>query len=139
MLLRYAATAFLDIELKDPGLEEAISAALREHPPQRGYVVSSFLPEVITAIRARDQYIPLGLICDRRRQLEVGAALPVGYLMPHRSLVSRGLIEELHGAGKQVFVWTLNDRRTMLRLAEWDVDAIVSDDPGLLCRMLPRR
>src|SRR6266496_455866 len=45
VLQRFSSRAFLDIELKVPGLERQAIAALRAHPPQIGYVVSSFLPE----------------------------------------------------------------------------------------------
>ncbi len=138
VLQRYAAQAFLDIELKDSGLESAITVALRAHPPHRGYVVSSFLPEVIATVRRQDAGIPLGFICDRPLDLQKWAVLPVGYVMPHRSLVSRRLIEELHAAGKQVFVWTVNQQRTMLRLADWGADAIISDDTERLCRAFLR-
>ncbi len=139
VLERYAAAAFLDIEVKEPGLEDVVCAALGEHMPQRGYVVSSFLPEVIIAMRCRDAHLPLGLICDTRRQLERWSELPVAFVMPHLSLVSEGLVETLHEAGKQVFAWTVNDKRTMLRLADAGVDAIISDHPALLCRTLAGR
>src|SRR5215472_16947195 len=46
VLARYASRAFLDIELKVAGLEETVLTLLEEHPPQRGYVVSSFHPGV---------------------------------------------------------------------------------------------
>ena len=90
-------------------------------------------------MRRQDLQIPLGFICDRHRDLEKLAALPVGYVMPHHSLVSRRLIEELHAAGSQVFAWTVNQQRTMLRLADWGADAIISDDTERLCRAFPPR
>src|SRR5277367_1911930 len=58
-LQRYARNAFLDIELKVPGLDSELLIALKEHPPERGYVVSSFLPEVLTDLRVRSEEIPL--------------------------------------------------------------------------------
>ncbi len=134
VLERYAATAFLDMELKDFGLDGMVHAALCQRPPQRGYVVSSFLPQVIRALRMRDPSMPLGWICNQRRQLERWPMLPIEFVIPHRSLVSRRLVEELHAAGKRVFVWTVNSRRAMVQLAEWEVDAIISDDTELLGR-----
>src|ERR1700690_1587014 len=44
VLRHFAQRAFLDIELKVPGLESRLLSALRAHPPLKGYVVSSFLP-----------------------------------------------------------------------------------------------
>src|SRR5450755_1160717 len=69
VLRQFAHRAFLDIELKVAGLEKQTLAGLREHPPQRGYVVSSFLPEVLTAIHNLNPVIPLGFLCETLRQL----------------------------------------------------------------------
>ncbi len=67
VLIRYQRSAFLDIELKVPGLEAITTNLVRELPPARGFVVSSFLPEVIEAIHGIDKAIPLGLICETGR------------------------------------------------------------------------
>src|ERR1019366_6764483 len=58
VLRQFAGRAFLDVELKVTGLEAQTLAELRRHPPQKGYVVSSFLPAVLTAIRELDPAIP---------------------------------------------------------------------------------
>jgi glycerophosphoryl diester phosphodiesterase len=134
VLERYRESAFLDIELKVPRLEDAVVSALKENPPRRGYTVSSFLPEVLEALRALDASLPLGFICDKRRQLNRWRTLPIEIVLPQRSLVSRNLIEEAHAAGKQVFVWTVNDQFEMWKLAGWGVDGLVSDDTQLLAR-----
>ena len=134
VLDRYKENAFLDIELKVPLLEAAVVAALKENPPQRGYLVSSFLPDVLEGLRALEASLPLGFICDKRRDLDRWRTLPIDVVLPHRSLLARELIEEAHTAGKQVFVWTVNDQFEMWKLAGWGVDAIVSDDTELLGR-----
>jgi glycerophosphoryl diester phosphodiesterase len=51
VLQQFAGRAFLDIELKVAGLEAQTLAELRKHPPKKGYVVSSFLPEVLATIQ----------------------------------------------------------------------------------------
>ena len=50
VLKRYQSSAFLDIELKTSGLEAVTVKLLRTYPPVRGYVVSSFLPQVLRTI-----------------------------------------------------------------------------------------
>ena len=134
ILARYANSAFLDIELKVPGLDSQLLVALQEYPPQRGYVVSSFLPEVLTELRLRSGDIALGLICEQRKQLERWRELPVEYVIPHFSLVTHDLVKELQDAGKMLIAWTVNDQTSMLRLAEWGVNGIISDDTELLVR-----
>jgi glycerophosphoryl diester phosphodiesterase len=54
------------------------------------------------------------------------------------SLVTQKLIRSLHSAGRKIFVWTVNDKPSMLRLAGWGVDAIISDKPQLLGKTLGR-
>jgi glycerophosphoryl diester phosphodiesterase len=132
VLHRYGHCAFLDVELKVRGLEPLVLAALRQHPPQRDYVVSSFLPGVFMELKARNASVPLGMICQKPAQLARWRKLPVDYLIAHRSLVSQKLVETIHQAGKRIFAWTVNKREEMLRLAEWEVDAIISDDTALL-------
>jgi glycerophosphoryl diester phosphodiesterase len=136
VLERYAERAFLDIELKIPGLEVATLNALRQNPPQRGFVVSSFLPEALLALHQQDPIIPLGLICEKPRQLALWRELSVGFVIPNAKLVTRELIQELHAAKKRVIVWTVNRERDIRRYASFGADGLVSDDPQLLRRVL---
>lgn len=136
VLERYASRAFLDIELKVAGLESCVAAVLEQNPPTRGYVVSSFLPEVLCTIRERNRHTPLGFICDRGDRLPLWRKLPVQYVITHRALVRRELLEEIHAARKSLFVWTVNADADMLRMAEWGVDAVISDDTASLVRVL---
>ena len=135
VLARFASRAFLDIELKVAGLEDAVFACLRESPARRGYVVSSFFPEVVKALAERG--LVAGFLCDTQRELARWTGLLGEYVIPHYKLVNRWLVEEIHAGGRKVFVWTVNDERQMRRLAEWGVDAIISDDTALLARTFP--
>ena len=136
VLERYASRAFVDIELKVPGLEERMTVALAENAPARGYVVSSFLPEVLYTIHDKNQDIPLGFICDRGDQLVLWRELPVDFVILHHSLVRRELLEDVHAEGKKLFVWTVNLEKDMLRLADWGMDGVISDDTRQLVRVL---
>lgn len=139
VLVRYGQRVFLDVELKVKELEQPVLAALREHPPARDYVVSSFIPDVLLELRARSARVPLGIICETRSQLAGWRELPVEYVIVSRGLVKRNLVDEVQAAGRRILVWTVNDRRAMLRLAEWGVDGIISDDTKLLVDTLGNR
>jgi glycerophosphoryl diester phosphodiesterase len=128
--------AFLDIELKVAGLEEQILKALRGCRPEKGFVVSSFLASVLTKMRELDQDVPLGLIADRRTPLARWRQLPVHYLIVEKKLATRKLTDEVHAEGRKLFVWTVNDRKTISRLAECGADGVISDDTELLVRTL---
>ncbi len=136
---RYAGRAFLDIELKVPQLDDCVTTILEQAPPQRGCCVSSFLPEVIESLHRAEPGIKLGFICDDQRRLDAWRKLPVDYVIPQYSMADEKLVGELHAAGKQVFVWTVNQEKEMRRMAALGVDAIISDDTELLCRTLRKR
>jgi glycerophosphoryl diester phosphodiesterase len=132
VLQRYRTTAFLDIELKVPGLEAVTLQLLRRYKPLRGFVISSFLPEVVQAIHAMDPAIPLGIICETRAQFSLWPALPIDYVIPHYRLVTETVVAEIKSAGKKMLVWTVNSTQGMKRFAEWKVDGIISDNPARL-------
>ena len=136
VLRQFADRAFLDIELKVAGLEPQTFAELCRHPPQKGYVVSSFLPEVLEAIHNLDPAIPLGFLCDTRNQLRSWRQMPAVWVIPQFALADRQLIELVHGAGKRIMVWTLNRAEDMSEFAAWGVDAIISDETESLVRSL---
>ena len=133
VLLRYGQRAFLNIELKVPGLESKVLGMLREYRMEE-YLVSSFLPEVVKELKTRSAKIQTGIICDKPGLLASWRETPVEYVIPHHSLVTRELVREVHSEGSKVISWTVNDRDTMLRLADWGVDGIISDDTELLVR-----
>lgn len=132
VLVSFGHRAFLDVELKVPGREESVVAALRANPPQQGLIVSSFLPQVLKRLHDLDGRLPLGFIFDRRASLEVWRELPVQVVLPRHDFISKSLIEEAHHCGLQVMAWTVNDARQMLKFAEWGIDGLISDDPRLL-------
>jgi glycerophosphoryl diester phosphodiesterase len=135
VLQRYR-DSFLDIELKVKGLERILLDLFLRHKPRHGFVVSSFQPGALKSVRALDATIPLGLICESKTQLRLWSELPVQYVIPHYDLAEPDLIRKIKGAGKKVFVWTVNDSANMQRFAEYGVDGIISDDTELLCRTL---
>jgi glycerophosphoryl diester phosphodiesterase len=136
VLEKFAARAFLDIELKVSGMESDVAAMVRDHPPQRGYFISSFLPPVIESLCATGKTLPLGLICESQRQLAAWIRLPIQAVFLERRLATVAIVETLHAASKKVFVWTVNRERDMRRFTQIPVDGIISDDTKLLAETL---
>lgn len=136
VLRQFAHRAFLDIELKVAGLEPLLLAELGKNPPQKGYVVSSFLPDVLTAIDGLYPVVPLGFLCDSQDQLRGWRETPAEWVIPQFKLTDRELVELVHAAGKRIMVWTVNRAERMRESAGWGVDAIISDETELLVRSL---
>ena len=137
VLNRFGSAAYLDIELKVPGNEEAVVASLRANPPQRGFLVSSFLPDVLLRLHDIDPLLPLGYICKDADEARRWTELPITAFVAHHSLVSARLVEEVHNRQMALLAWTVNSRRALLRLAGWAVDGLISDDPKLLGETFP--
>ena len=135
VLQRYG-DSFLDIELKVKGLERITLDLFLRHKPRRGFVVSSFMPGALKAVRALDATVPLGLICESKTQLRYWSELPVQYVIAQQELAEPELVRKIKGAGKKMLVWTVNEPVDMLRIAGYGVDGIISDDTGLLCQTL---
>jgi glycerophosphoryl diester phosphodiesterase len=127
--------AFLDIELKVPGLEAIVADLLKDRAREK-YVVSSFLPTVLSEIHRTDASIPLGLICETRKQLRGWAQMPVQFLIAHSKVTDQKLVKEAHAAGRKVLVWTVNSAAGIKKFANLGVDGIISDKTSLLCRTL---
>lgn len=135
VLARYQRSAFLDIELKVAGLEPALLQSLRSHPPERGYVVSSFLPEVLLTLRKLDDHLSLGLLCETRAQLAAWPQVAVQHVLPHYTLMSVDACESLRKAQRKIVVWTVNREESMREFRAMGVDGIISDDTEALAKL----
>ena len=145
-VLAFGDRAFLNVELKVAGAEEILIQLLTKYPPQKGLVVSSFLPRILARLHALGADFRLGLICENRRQLAKWKDLPIQALMLNRALVNRKTMDAIRttprkpdtgsDAAPMIFVWTVNRAREMRKFAELGVDGIISDDTRLLVQTL---
>jgi len=60
------------------------------------------------------------------------------YFMPTYVPVTEALVQAVHARGIKIGVWTVNNTFDMTRLAQWGVDAITTDRPDELKRVLGR-
>jgi glycerophosphoryl diester phosphodiesterase len=134
VLERYSTSAFLDIELKESGIEPRLLQLLARQPPKKGFIVSSFLSDVLLKLRRLDEGVPLALICGNRLQLRRWRKLPIETVIAHQSLATRRLLNAVHEAGKTCWVWTVNRSSAMIRLSDWRVDGLISDRTDVLAQ-----
>ena len=66
----------------------------------------------------------------QRRLPDTVAAEGGGTWSPHHRELTRGRLRRAHAAGLRVVPWTVNDPADWLRLAEWGVDGLITDDPA---------
>ena len=146
----------LHIDVKQPGYEAAVIAAVDAHGLRDRVVVSSALGPVLRAVAAIAPDVPraVGYPHDRYqvsrfhwpRSVTRPAAAALRAVMPlriplllgttrsnvlalHHTLCSRAAVDAAHRRGAPVLAWTANDPELVRALASRGVDAIVSDDP----------
>jgi glycerophosphoryl diester phosphodiesterase len=136
VLQEYGSRAYINIELKDAGLEAETIRLLDEFPAER-VLVSSFLPEVIEDLASQrgKRDVPLGFICRNLKLLGAWKKLPISHAIINHKIFSKTLHRELRAAGKDLFVWTCNDTAEVEYFRDLGVDGIISDDTKL-CRFV---
>ena len=154
----------LDVDLKLPGYEAEVVAALRRFGLARRGVISTQYRESLAALRAIDPGLRIGWSVPRARRdytetwwsaltarglLAVGrrvlprqaaAALRRGRcdaLMAHWRLVTPALARAVAAAGGELYVWTVDDSAEIRRVAGLGVAGIISNDPRLLTGVGP--
>ena len=65
--------------------------------------------------------------------------LEVDFLAVNMAMASPTFIKTNRTAGKQVFVWTVNDKMSMFRMMSLGVDGIITDEPALARQVMAER
>jgi len=152
------ADVHLDVDLKLPGYELRVLEALRAHDAVDRALVSSQYLGSLQLLRGAEPALRLGWSVPRLRRdptrspLTIGPAiallqvyrrilprqaasairtLRLDALMAQWRLVTRGLVEAVHGAGAEIYVWTVDDAAQIARLEALGVDGVISNDPRL--------
>lgn len=148
----------LDVDLKLPGYEQTVIEALRSRGLVDRALVSSTYPESLKLVGELEPKIRRGLSVPRARRdyttsplLVLPAYAVITWLrnvlparaerairageyeaiMAFRMLVSPRLVQAVHRAGGQVYVWTVDDAAEIRRLEKMGVDAVITNDPRL--------
>jgi len=136
VLSRYAGSAELVLELKEPRVERLLRTAL-EHcgVPPGSVTVQTFDLRVLRRLR---------LLEPRLRLVLVGPGLPpedatwLDGTCVNVEAVDGNLVAAAHERGLDLSVWTVNDEQQAAGLAWLGVDAILTDRPTALRRVLGR-
>jgi glycerophosphoryl diester phosphodiesterase len=134
----------LNVDLKHVGCEEELVGTLRRHDLLDRALVSSQVPAVLARVRHIEPGLRTGISVGGRlarrsqrwrdwRAQVLGAlrADRVDALMAHHALVDRMLVDEVLGAGAELYAWTVNERPTIARLSGLGVTGITTADPRL--------
>ena len=121
---------------------ELVLGLIRKHKLESRVIVQSFDYRTLRAMRKIEPEIRLAALfgpegSDDFRQAAIDSG--AGILSPHYSLVTRERVSLARWREHEVVPWTANDPATWERLAEAQVDGIITDDPAALIAWLKER
>ena len=154
---RFAGTE-LDVDVKWRGYEPRVLGTLGDFELLGRTLLSSMFPESLDLIRAAEPGLRLGwsvprvrrdytksivfvipalsaLVYMRRRLPGLAAGHiregRVDAVMAHYRLATPELVKAVHGAGGELYVWTVDDAEQIRRLEAMGADAVITNDPRL--------
>src|SRR5262245_48556824 len=155
----------IQVDMKERGIERDVVARVREHGLDARSLLSSNHTDVVRLVadEAPDVQSAIGYPEDRygvgkmpwptvvvsagsaaarqAMRLRAPALLgrsKAGVLALHKGLVTASVVRAAHARGATVLTWTVNDRSLVGPLAAAGVDAISSDDPGMVLAELAK-
>ena len=139
----------VNVEVKAPGIEEGVIAALQSFGLRDVALLSSFNLQVLRRLRQLDRGVGLALLSGTETfhpAVRLREAYPLPLLRrlgavawhPHYRLVNAMIVWAVHRAGYRINVWTVDDPAIMNRLLRQGVDGIITDEPDTLLEILAR-
>jgi glycerophosphoryl diester phosphodiesterase len=127
-----------------PGPEEftqLVLAAIRRHRLESRVILQSFDFGTLQAMRKMAPAIRLSALYEGKPRgfVEIAREAGATIISPEFHLVTPEEVAAAHAAGVQVVPWTVNNPTDWDNLIAAKVDAIISDDPGVLLAYLKER
>lgn len=133
----------VEIELKNcpvdaPGMEVAVVEALTRTGMLDRAMVIGFDHALVRRVKLLSNRILTGILyaCRPVDELEMARRAKADVLLPHWSFVTEAGVAAAHGAGLAVAPWTTSERAVVRALLEAGVDAITTDHPDAVRRLV---
>lgn len=136
----------VNIELKgtsvaSDGLEREVVRVVHARGMSERVILSSFNPLRLWRLRLLDPRLPRGMLHGPGtpvfvRELWFLPMVQPDALHPHYSMVNAAYMKRAHQWGVRVNVWTVDDPAQASRLVNLGVDAIITNDPARLRKVV---
>ena len=133
--------AGINIELKAPGTAAPVVSIIEDYVANRGWsyhqiLVSSFNHYELVAVKNLNHKIRIAPVIAGLPLHYAGFAEAMDAYSVHISLgfVNRKFVKDAHNRGMKVFVYTVNCKDDIKRMAEIDADGIFTNFPELICK-----
>ncbi|HKZ53805.1 MAG TPA: glycerophosphodiester phosphodiesterase [Candidatus Acidoferrales bacterium] len=128
----------LNIEIKAPGFGRELAALLAAHRATDRALCTSFHFPTVAALAEVKPRLRTGIVTTSRLLDPVEALRRTGaeVLGQEFHLVDAELVAQVHGGGFRCAAWTVNRKADLERMVALGVDAIITDYPARLARLL---
>ncbi|MEM8842129.1 MAG: glycerophosphodiester phosphodiesterase family protein [Pseudomonadota bacterium] len=141
VLLTARGRAKVLIELKfyghDERLEQRVSDIIDQTEMSAEIALMSLKYAAVEKMHALRPDLRVGVLAARAAGNL--ARLDGAFLALNTGMISTRLLREAHGAGKDVYVWTVNDPVAMSRFISMGVDGLITDEPARARQVLADR
>jgi glycerophosphoryl diester phosphodiesterase len=131
----------VDIELKYYGhnerLEERVAEIVERMGMEDEVVLMSLVYDIVLSMKALRPDWTVGLLTAKA----VGdlTTSDADFLAVHVGIAHSRFVRRAHAAGKDVYVWTVNDKLNMSRMMSRGVDGVITDHPALAREVISER
>jgi glycerophosphoryl diester phosphodiesterase len=133
--------ARVNIELKTYGhnvrLEERVAEIVEQAGMEDEIVLMSLSSDIVRSMKELRPGWTVGLLTAKA--LGNLTRSEADFLAVHVGIASPRFIRQAHAAGKEVYVWTVNDRLNMSRMMSRGVDGVITDYPEIARQVIERR
>ncbi|MCR3761179.1 glycerophosphodiester phosphodiesterase [Clostridium felsineum] len=124
----------LIIEIKPYGntddLLKKVVIIMEKNHITKGSMIHSCDYSILEKVRKLDPNISTGYILSS--PFTNISYMNVNFFSVRKNLLSPRLVKILHKSKKQIFVWTLDNKKAMIKASSLHVDGIITDTPDLL-------
>ena len=129
------------IHFFDFSFADKIIDTIRNHNLFDTVWISCFNPFLLQILKLKCSNLQTGYLFQRLPLIHTTYDLITGTTAwhPNERIVNAALISKKQKSGKKLFVWTVNDRETLQRISEYEVDGIISDDVSTAREFIDKR
>ena len=132
-ILSIKGKAKLNIEIKpnahEKNIEKSVVEIIEKYGVENDCIVSSFSANSLKKIKAENPDIKTAYLMS----MAAGNFEDIIYadaLSINSAFITKNLVDSVHSCGKEVFAWTVNTRSEIIKMYDYDVDNIITDNPA---------
>ncbi len=121
------------IEIKEKGYEKKILETVLKEKMSNNVLIVSFIPESLKKVKKLNPHSKTGLIFAKlNNSLKTAKEIKADWTIPRYHLITKKFLKYVHKKNLKVLAWTVNDFKLAKKLSKLGVDAIATNNPGIM-------